>query len=339
MRFHFRFVLMCSMLAVTVLYRTGFSQTQLRGVAETESQASVDAKAGTQPSPLWDRLVDKSPWIFLGDSNTYTGGYIALLEAKLQANVGNDSKASPYLINMGVPSETASGTSEVDHPFKRPWVFERLEKTLSMVRPKVVFFSYGMNDGIYAPPSSEVMSAYQRGIESLVNQLKQSGAIVVCLTPSMFEPEPVAARGKLGPSKEGRFAYFAPSPKYNDQIFSMATWCAGNPFNADAVVDVYSTMANTKAKLRESDPSFNFTTDGIHYGEQGHELVAKEILETLGAPQTLIDQSVGPAELSEARSRMQILRDAWLSATGKNRPGLAAGWPEWYARTLVEIER
>ncbi len=63
--------------------------------------------------------------LFLGDSITHAGHYIALIEAQL--SLASDDPP-PVLINLGLPSETCSGLSEPDHPFPRPNVHERIDR-------------------------------------------------------------------------------------------------------------------------------------------------------------------------------------------------------------------
>src|SRR4051794_33762281 len=93
-------------------------------------------------------LRDGQRVVFLGDSNTYAGGFIAHLDGWIHANFPG---RKIELINLGLPSETASGLSEPDHPFPRPCAFDRLDAALAKTRPGVVVVAYGMNDGIYYP--------------------------------------------------------------------------------------------------------------------------------------------------------------------------------------------
>ncbi len=283
----------------------------------------------------WDDCRTASTWLFLGDSNTYSGGYVAILDAWIQANAG-DQPATPRLLNLGMSSETASGLSEVDHPFKRPCVHERLDKVLAMLKPQLVFICYGMNDGIYQPPSPENLGAYQAGMLLLAKKIKQSGAKLVCLTPPIFEAGPVAAKGKLGPSPEGRFAYFAPFELYDQTLQQQADWCLQNQLQADLVIDIHQLLAQEKATRVAADPSFSFSGDGVHFGDEAHGLIAEHVLRQLHAPSSLLENYPTAMQIAAARKRMQLRRDAYLSATGKNRPGLPAGFPVWYAEQLVE---
>ena len=99
--------------------------------------------------------------LFLGDSITNSGYYVADIETQLRIQ-GVDPM--PELVNIGLPSETCTGLSEPDHPFPRPDVHERLDRALAKVKPDVVVACYGMNDGIYYPFSNERFKAYQDGI-------------------------------------------------------------------------------------------------------------------------------------------------------------------------------
>ena len=288
--------------------------------------ASVLAQHNVEESKLWQDLQTQSPWVFLGDSNTYSGGYIAVLDAWM-----TESPNRPKLLNLGMSSETAAGTSEVDHPFKRPCIHERLSKVLSMVDPAVVFICYGMNDGIYQPPSEANFQKYREGMLKLAAQIRASGAKLVCLTPPLFEPGPVKARGKLGPSKEGRYAYFAPAADYDRVLEKQAQWCLKNELKADLVIDIRSSLRTEKAKLLESDPKFSYSKDGVHFGMVAHGVVAEKILVTLGAPATLVGAYPKDAAIQLSDEKLKILRDAYLSATGKNRPKLPAGDPIWLA--------
>lgn len=291
--------------------------------ALAEDQPALEA-AGQ--SVEWTRILKRSPWVFLGDSNTYSGGYVAVLDAWLDV-----LPQRPKLLNLGVASETASGLSEADHPFKRPCVHERLAKVLAVTQPEVVFVCYGMNDGIYQPASQENMQAYREGMLRLAERIQQTGAELICLTPPLFEPGPVHRRGQLGPSEQGRYAYFAPAADYDRVLEEQATWCLQNEFQALKVVDIHSMLHAEKQKRLIDDPDFAFSKDGVHFGMEAHALIAERILVELGAPEELLKSYPTNDQVQAAVSRGQILRNAYLSATGKNRPGLPAGLPVWLA--------
>ena len=108
--------------------------------------SSVPAEPGT-PSPFFsgDETV-----LFIGDSITQDGRYIAFLQGFLEESHPGHGMT---LLNFGLSGETASGTTEGDGPGTRPHVFNRLRYILDYQRPDVTFLCYGMNDGGYRPRS------------------------------------------------------------------------------------------------------------------------------------------------------------------------------------------
>src|SRR5262245_48224715 len=90
-------------------------------------------------------LKDGQRVVFLGDSNTAAGKFIAYLDAYLCTRF---PEKRFELINLGLLSETVTGLSEPDHPFPRPNVHDRIDRALELSRPDVVVICYGMNDGI-----------------------------------------------------------------------------------------------------------------------------------------------------------------------------------------------
>ena len=86
---------------------------------------------------------------------------------------------------------------------------------------------------------------------------------------------------------------------------------------------------------RLTDPAFRFAGDGVHANTQGQWVMARELLRHLGAPAALADAS-GPDALIAAhpkggeilklvQQRQRVLKDAWLTAVGHNRPGMGKG--------------
>ena len=143
-------------------------------------------------------LHDGQRVVFLGDSNTFAGHYVAYLDAYLFTRFP-DRKYE--LINLGLPSETACGLSEPDHPYPRPDVHERIDRALAKTKPDVVVICYGMNDGIYYPFSEVRFQKYQEGMKDVIARVSKAGARVVVVTPPPFDPLPL--KDKLLP-KHGR---------------------------------------------------------------------------------------------------------------------------------------
>src|SRR5881296_3677032 len=111
--------------------------------------------------------------VFLGDSITQAGGYVAFTTYYLE-------KLHPRkdfdILGLGLASETLSGLSEDGHAggkFPRPCLFERLGRVLEKTKPEVVFACYGMNDGIYLPQSKDRFLAFQKGVTKLIDECQK----------------------------------------------------------------------------------------------------------------------------------------------------------------------
>lgn len=273
--------------------------------------------------------------LLLGDSNTYAGGYATTLETWLTIH---QPAADWTIINHGLPSETASGESEPAHPFPRPCVHERLTRALEKFRPTVVTIAYGMNDGIYYPPSPERLLAYQSGINRAVQQCQQVGARVFVLTPPMFDALPLKAGGKLKPAGEKEYAWFSPYANYDETLGQFADWLKADGPKCQGIIDVRTPILNYVAEKRMTNPDFTMAGDGIHYDGTGHQLVARQIwkawhLKPENPIGTENDAQRAASIQPLVEKRQKLLLHAWLSHVGHQRPGIEAGLP------LAEAEK
>ena len=121
------------------------------------------------------------------------------------------------MLNLGLPSETLSGLCEPGHAggkFPRPDLHERLDRILEQAKPDLVVACYGMNDGIYYPPSAERLEKYQEGIRFLRARAAGAHAGVLHLTPPVFDPVPI--QGKTLPA--GLAEYPQPYEGYDEVL-------------------------------------------------------------------------------------------------------------------------
>lgn len=276
--------------------------------------------------------------LFLGDSITYGGEWTAFVEAYLRLA----SPSTPYdFINLGLPSETVSGLSEPGHAggkFPRPDLHQRLDRTLARLEPAVIVACYGMNDGIYAPFAEERFAKYQDGIRRLRQAAAATGASVIHLTPPVFDALP-----RDGARSGERSDPGSPGANYDEVLERYSAWLVAQRSQGWQVVDVHTPMARFLLDRRADDPRFRLAADGVHAGAQGHWLIAREFLAWAGVPPSaLLADSFASATLMEptapevldlVQRRQHLLRDAWLSEVGHERPGLPPGRP------LAEAER
>jgi lysophospholipase L1-like esterase len=223
--------------------------------------ALSSALAGPLPAQDAASLASKRV-VFLGDSITQSGGYVAFTTYYLEKLY---PKKDFDVIGLGLASETLSGLSEDGHAggkFPRPCLFERLGRLLEKARPEVVLACYGMNDGIYLPLDKERFAAFRKGVTKLIDQCKKAGAKQIFLvTPPIYD---------FAPKKE-EFNYDAVLAEYSK-------WETGLKVTGVTVIELHAAMR--KARDARTAP---YSGDKVHPGDDGHLLMAKTILTALGA--------------------------------------------------------
>ena len=262
--------------------------------------------------------------VFLGNSITWQGNYVNYVEAYLRVKYpGREFD----FINIGLPSETVSGLSEPGHAggaFPRPDLHERLQRVLEQATPDLVFACYGMNDGIYMPFDNDRFQKFKDGITWFHNEVVKTGARLIHLTPPDYDE----VRGKS-------IGYSAVLDCYADWLLSK------KKSDKWEVIDIHYPMKKYLQAHRKVDSKFGLdgfalASDGIHPGEVGHWIIARQILLYLGFKD--VGKSAGIVESLKQNSnaskivtlvteRQNLMRDAWLSATKHLRPGLPVGLP------------
>jgi lysophospholipase L1-like esterase len=260
--------------------------------------------------------------LFLGDSITYQGTYVSIVEAALITQYPDRNYS---IVNMGLGSETVSGLSEEGHAggrFPRPDLNERLDRILTQHQPDLVIACYGMNDGIYLPLAEDRIAAYRKGIIRLRAKVMASGARIIHLTSPVFDPLPIPDRVN---SRDGKPAKFFGG--YNDVLGAYADWLVDqSEQHGWTVWDLHNEMNQALARERETDPGFTFARDGVHPNSAGHLVMAGPVLRNWELTDAL-EHVRGEAVLEIVQQKQRMLRDAWLTQVGHQRPGVAAGIP------------
>ena len=262
--------------------------------------------------------------VFLGNSITWQANYVNDVIAYL--TVAYPDRHFDF-INAGLPSETVSGLSEPGHAdgaFPRPDLHERLQRVLDQTKPDLVFACYGMNDGIYMPFDTGRFRKFRDGINWLHTEVAKSGAQIIHITPPVFDE-----------LKGGDPGYAAVLDRYAQWLLQQ------RPVQHWKVIDVHFPMKKYLEAHRKVDAEFKLdgfalTSDGVHPGELGHWIMAREILVYLcgdsvsafaSAEKSLAANKNGAALLKAITERQNMLRDAWLTAIKYKRPGLPIGLP------------
>ncbi|WP_223833990.1 SGNH/GDSL hydrolase family protein [Spirosoma profusum] len=268
--------------------------------------------------------------LFLGNSITYAGKYVTAIETYYVMHYPNQPIE---FINVGLPSETVSGLSEEGHAdgkFPRPDLHERLDRILTQTKPDLVFACYGMNDGIYLPFDESRFAKFKEGIQWLHDEVVKTGANLIHVTPPDYDE-----------LKGGKVGYAAVLDRYADWLLEQKTVKQWN------VVDIHYPMKKLLEAHRKVDATFGISAfalaeDGVHPGDVGHWVMAKSILLGLGeknvAPATDLKSSIASipnsAQISKLiAERQDLMKDAWLTATGHKRPGMTTGIPLLEAQT------
>jgi lysophospholipase L1-like esterase len=265
-------------------------------------------------------LVEKSQRIvFLGDSITYGGGYVAAFDAWLAAQ---KLAHPPTVINVGLPSETVSGLSEQGHAggkFPRPDVAERLARVLQATKPDLVFACYGINCGIYQPLDEQRFAKFQQGYAKLKDAVEAAGATLVVITPPTFDDQ----RAKKEFS-------------YNEVLDRYSAWLVAQRAQGWNVIDLHTAMTRELAERRKASPHFTFQPDAVHPNDAGHWFMASQLIAWCGDDRAAAAKSpeemlaiyqLSPPVFKLERERTSLHRDAYLSAAGHQRPGIRPGLP------------
>lgn len=272
--------------------------------------------------------------LFLGNSITYGGDYGSLFETALNVSY---PASNPEFINLALPSETVSGLSEPNHAdgkFPRPCLFSRLTSVLQKSKPvDIAFACYGMNDGIYLPFDKDRFEAYKHGMLRLRDSLEAAGVKrIIFITPPVHDDKDKGLAG------------------YNLVLDKYAKWLlAQRQTKGWEVVDAHFPMGDYLEKKRMQDSRFKLADDGVHPGKEGHWLIAKALLRYFHFQGISANTSLGAflksrpyvAELYDLISRRQsFMKDAWLTYTGHERPGMPIGLPmEDATMQYEELER
>ena len=274
--------------------------------------------AAAEPS-VFDTIKSSRRIVFLGDSITASGQYIAYFDAWL---LSQPLLPRPTIIDCGLPSETISGLSEEGHAggqFPRPDLFERLERVLKVAAPDLVFACYGINCGIYQPFAEDRFAAYQAGAKRLKKAVEDRGGKVIFITPPFYDD-------LRSPKK---FSYNEVLDRYSD-------WLVEQRQDGWQVIDLHKAMTDAVKERRKTDEKFTFQPDGVHPNESGHWFIAKQLIAACGdelpadiaTPEDMLKSKKLPAGvLPLVQQRTNLLRDAYVSAAGHKRPGVAKGLP------------
>jgi hypothetical protein len=169
---------------------------------------------------------------------------------------------------------------------------------------------------------------------------------VLHLTPPVFDPVPIKSRTLPG----GLAEYRQPYEGYDDVLTRYSAWLLDRREDGWDVLDIHGPMRRHLDAERRRDPGFRLAGDGVHLDRRGHWLIAREILLHWGVREAELGPANAPDRVFASRPhgrelldlvarRQALLKDAWLTATGHRRPGMAQGLPlDRAGRQAEEVE-
>ena len=300
-----------------VFIALAFAATLAFSATQAVAQASVPAN----PKSVTPATFHRSPStvfagervLWMGDSITQAGGYVTFVEYYL-------ARAFPQerfdIVAIGLNSETVSGLTESTHGSIRPCALDRLPRALELVKPTVVVACYGMNDGIYHPPSAERQQAFAAGIRKLLATCRAAHARVILLTPPPFDRVPPGRH--LQPKDAPVFGYGTPYEAYDDVLGAFAKWETTLPAKRAQVIDLHTGVNAYLAQRRQTAPTFTLAPDAVHPGDLGHLLMAQLVLRGLGF------ELPSAADLDAELTRIQA--DPLYPLIKQQREARSAGW-------------
>jgi len=287
------------------------------------SSFAQEAQQEVATNKIAEAFFDAEKVVFLGDSITYHGEFLAVLESTLVAN----DKSFPELLNLGLSSETCSGESEPAHPWPRPNVHERFERMLAKVTPDVLVVNYGMNDGIYHPFDKARFESYKAGINKIIEAAEKSdGSLkVILVTPPPFDPLPLKSQGSLAPKDADEFNWKTVYENYDSEVMAVySDWILEQSDRVVGCIDLRTPILNHLAEKRVQKPDYRISNDGVHVDSIGHKLIGHSIAMALELDTSL---TVSSDVFDLIKQKQTILRNSWLTAVGHKRPGIKDGMP------------
>jgi len=231
--------------------------------------------------------------VFLGDSITHGGHYVASFENALWCLMPEKGLT---FFNAGVSGDVAANA------------LERLDAEVIAQKPDVVTILLGMNDAGYRAFDEELLANYQRDMTAIVKRLsEETESELVLLSPTYFDQRQEANGG-------------ADERGYNDTLIRYGDACRtlAQEFNC-RFVDLNKPLMQATERLRAQDENATLIPDAIHPGEAGGLVMAHAMLTRLvdpGLQQPLKLQASGKSASSgQGEFRLHALSPAWDTGT------------------------
>jgi lysophospholipase L1-like esterase len=148
----------------------------------------------------------------------------------------------------------------------------RIKHDVLDYRPTVVTLLFGMNDGQYVDFDPAILKTYEDGLIAIIRELKsKTGARIYVMTPTVYDGT--------------RHTSWSHTDRYND-VLDRYSESAKQIARREGlpVIDLHTATTEALLGAKKVDPVYTFAPDGVHPDEDGHLLMAAEILRAWSAP-------------------------------------------------------
>jgi len=252
--------------------RTALLSLVLSPLAAFAQAPAAPANPGYTPKPIVDNidLKDGDTLVFLGDSITHQCLYTQYVEDFYYTRY---PKLRLHFHNSGVGGDRASDA------------LRRFDEDVAAYKPKYVTILLGMNDGTYTNYQQAVFDTYQKDMTTVLDRIKEIGAVAVPMTPTMFDSRAkkmFAAPQAQNPVRE----------KYYSGVLALfGAWLREEAYDRGlGFVDMNSPLNAISLEQRTKDPAWTMIRDGVHPGQTGQVVMACSILWDM-VPRSTVSQT------------------------------------------------
>ncbi len=209
---------------------------------------------------------EKTTIVAFGDSTTAKRGKLKIYADILQKELPPKG-VSTKVINAGI------GGNNTNHARKR------FDKDVLAQKPDIVIIQFGINDSAVdvwkKPPATKPRIAIKTYIENLshfVKKLKSQKKQIILMTPNPLRWTPklrkIYGKPPYKPADEDGFNTFL--TQYAHQVRQLAKE------EEIQLIDIYQIFEDYGKK--ENQSVSDLLLDGMHPNEQGHQMIAKELM-------------------------------------------------------------
>jgi len=247
-----------ALLSILSLPLAAFAQAPATTAPATPAPAP--AAAPYEPKPIVDtiQLKDGDTLVFLGDSITHQCLYTQYLEDYFYTRY---PKLRLNFHNAGVGGDRAADA------------LRRFDEDVAVYKPKYVTILLGMNDGSYTKFEQAVFDTYERDMTTVLDRIKDLGAIAVPMTPTMFDSRSKMLFAKPEQQNAVRENY------YSGVLAFYGAWLREQAYRRGlGFVDMNSPLNQISLEQRTKDPKWTMIKDGVHPGQTGQVVMACAVL-------------------------------------------------------------